>query len=116
MLSFHTDKCGSVGLSRRAMLRVGGLGALGFGAGATAQRAAAGGAAEAKRGRARSIVFVTLYGGPPQTETFDMKPQAPLEARGPFKPISTNNPGVQICEHLPRLADACRSLYAGAQF
>ncbi|MAV38264.1 MAG: hypothetical protein CMJ59_22725 [Planctomycetaceae bacterium] len=86
------------------MLRVGGLGALGFGAGATAQRAAASGAADAKRGRARSIVFVTLYGGPPQTETFDMKPQAPLEARGPFKPISTNNPGVQICEHLPRLA------------
>jgi hypothetical protein len=47
---------------------------------------------------------VYLPGGPSHLETFDMKPDAPAEIRGQFKPISTNLPGVHICEHLPRLA------------
>ena len=55
-------------------------------------------------GRVKSVIFVTLYGGPPQTETFDMKPEAPLEARGPFKPIPSSVVYLHVCEHLPRLS------------
>lgn len=57
-----------------------------------------------KPGQARSCILVYLLGGPPHLDMWDLKPQAPAEIRGPFKPISTNVPGVQICEHLPRLA------------
>ncbi|HEY2931133.1 MAG TPA: DUF1501 domain-containing protein [Acidobacteriota bacterium] len=52
----------------------------------------------------RSIIVVWLSGGPPQLDTFDMKPDAPREVRGLFRPISTNVPGIQICEHLSRTA------------
>ncbi|MEO1999312.1 MAG: DUF1501 domain-containing protein [Planctomycetaceae bacterium] len=54
--------------------------------------------------RARSVLFVFLYGGPSQLETFDMKPEAPSGMRGPFQPIASRTPGLRICEHLPRLA------------
>ena len=54
--------------------------------------------------RARSVLFVFLYGGPSQLETFDMKPGAPSGFRGPFQPIDSRTPGLRICEHLPRLA------------
>lgn len=53
---------------------------------------------------ARSCILVYLLGGPPQLDTFDLKPLAPTEVRGPFRPIVTSVPGVEICEHLPRLA------------
>jgi hypothetical protein len=49
-------------------------------------------------------VLIFLFGGPSQIDTFDLKPDAPAEFRGEFRPIATNVPGVQICEHLPRLA------------
>ena len=55
-------------------------------------------------GRAKNIIFLYLCGGPPQHETFDPKPDAPAEIRGPFKPIQTNIPGIQFCELLPRTA------------
>lgn len=67
-------------------------------------------------GRAKNVIFLYLAGGPPQHETFDPKPDAPDGIRGPFKPISTNVPGIQFCELLPRtaaLADKfalCRSM------
>jgi hypothetical protein len=51
-----------------------------------------------------AVIFVWLPGGPPHQDTFDMKPDAPAEFRGPWKPIATNVPGIQICEHLPQLA------------
>ena len=54
--------------------------------------------------RARSVVFIFLSGGLSQHESFDMKPDAPEEIRGDFRPIATRTPGIQICEHLPRLA------------
>jgi hypothetical protein len=54
--------------------------------------------------RRRSIVNVWLAGGASHLDTFDMKPDAPAEFRGEFKPIATRVPGVQICEHLPRVA------------
>jgi hypothetical protein len=52
----------------------------------------------------RSVILVWLSGGPPHHDTFDMKPEAPAEIRGTFKPIPTNVSGIQICEHLPRTA------------
>ena len=55
-------------------------------------------------GRARSCILVYLLGGPPHLDTFDPKPQAPAEVRGPFQPIPTNVPGIDICEHFPLLS------------
>ena len=49
-------------------------------------------------------MLVFLTGGPSHLDTFDMKPDGPAEIRGEFKPIATNVPGVQFCEHLPHLA------------
>ena len=48
--------------------------------------------------------MIYLAGGPPHQDTFDLKMDAPSEIRGPFKPIDTNVSGIQICEHMPRLA------------
>jgi hypothetical protein len=52
----------------------------------------------------RSCVVFLLHGGPSQLDTWDMKPDAPQEVRGEFKPIATSVPGLRVCEHLPRLA------------
>ena len=54
--------------------------------------------------RPTAVIFVTLGGGPSQFETYDPKPEAPAEYRGPYKAISTNVPGVKLCELLPRQA------------
>jgi len=51
-----------------------------------------------------SVIFIWLPGGPPHMETYDMKPEAPLEYRGIFQPIKTNVPGIEICETLPMMA------------
>jgi hypothetical protein len=48
-----------------------------------------------------SVILLWLPGGPPHMETYDMKPDAPLEYRGDFRPIRTNVPGIDVCEHLP---------------
>lgn len=64
--------------------------------------------AEARSKRATSCILVYLLGGPPHLDTFDLKPDAPSEIRGPFRPIRTSVPGIQICEHLPRLAALAR--------
>jgi hypothetical protein len=55
--------------------------------------------------RAKSVIFMFLFGGPSQLETFDMKPEAPSDIRGPFRPIACRTPGLRISEHLPRLAE-----------
>ncbi len=52
----------------------------------------------------RSCVLLLLHGGPSQLDTWDLKPSAPPEVRGEFKPIRTSVPGLHVCEHLPRLA------------
>jgi hypothetical protein len=54
--------------------------------------------------RHKSIIHIVLRGGPSQIDTFDLKPEAPSEIRGDFQPIDTVVPGLQICEHMPRLA------------
>jgi hypothetical protein len=97
------------GISRREMLRVGGLGALGLSL-PTLLRASQTGpipkgiVRDPTFGRAKNVIYVWLQGGPPQHETFDPKPEAPVEIRGPFHPIQTNIPGIQFCELLPRIA------------
>ena len=58
----------------------------------------------APRGRAKAVIFLFLFGGPSQLETFDLKPNAPERIRGPFRPIASRTPGLLISEHLPRLA------------
>jgi hypothetical protein len=98
--------------SRREWLRVGGLSALGLSLtdilSAQARASAAG--KGASFGRAKSCVILFLAGGPPQHETFDPKPNAPLEVRGPLQHISTKVPGMQFCETLPYTAQIADQL------
>jgi hypothetical protein len=88
------------GWSRRAWLQLGGLGLLGCSL-PRLLRADTGTRAPAA---ARSCVLFLLHGGPSQLDVWDLKPAAPAEVRGPFRPVATNVPGLQIVEHLPRLA------------
>jgi hypothetical protein len=60
--------------------------------------------AGARSGKAKNVLLLYLHGGAPTQDMFDLKPAAPAEIRGEFKPIATNVPGIQICEHLPRTA------------
>ena len=61
--------------------------------------------------KAKSAIFINLQGGPSHMDTFDLKPDAPAEFRGKFNPIDTNVPGIQISEHLPKLAQ-CADKFA----
>lgn len=61
-------------------------------------------------GRAKSVILFFLCGGASHVDTWDMKPDAPVEYRGPFQPISTSAPGIQCCEHLPLLAKQAHHL------
>jgi hypothetical protein len=113
------------GVARRDFLRVGAVS--GFGLGLTLQgylQSVAQGAApsvvgaplstgESVRleGKAKAAIFIRLGGGPSHMDTFDLKPDAPDSHRGEFKPIGTNVDGVQISEHLPKLAK-CADKYA----
>jgi len=94
------------GFHRRDLLRVGGLTALGFGLGDLfrAQRLAAASGAAALKAKAKSCVLIWLDGGPSHLETFDLKPDAPVEVRGPLESIETKVPGVRISECLPNTA------------
>ncbi|WP_010582018.1 DUF1501 domain-containing protein [Schlesneria paludicola] len=58
----------------------------------------------ARVGKAKSIIFVSLFGGPPHQDTFDLKDTAPSEIRGEFQSIATSLDGFRICEYLPKLA------------
>ena len=54
--------------------------------------------------RVKSVILIYLDGGPSHIDLFDMRPEAPAEVRGPFRPVATKVPGTQICEHLPGIA------------
>ncbi|RIK77802.1 MAG: DUF1501 domain-containing protein [Planctomycetota bacterium] len=97
------------GLSRRDVLRAGMIGATGLTLGQYFRLEARGAVRAAAK--AKAAIFVNLNGGPSHQDTFDLKPEAPAEFRGEFKPIKTNVLGIEICEHLPRLA-ACADKYA----
>jgi hypothetical protein len=91
-------------ISRRDCLRVGLGGALSWmGAGRAAGNAPAPGGATSF-GQAKSCILIYLFGGPSHIDIWDMKPAAPAEIRGEFRPQATNVAGIQITEHLPRLA------------
>ncbi len=93
------------GWTRRATLQLGGLAALGLSLPEVLGNAAAAPVGRLPGfGRARACILVYLFGGPSQLDTFDLKPDAPGHFRGEFRPIATKVPGIQICEHLPRLA------------
>lgn len=88
------------GISRRSFLRIGSL-AMGGLALPDLLRA------EAQSGQTsphKAVIMIFLSGGPPHQDMIDLKPEAPVEIRGEFSPIATNVPGIEICEHLPRLA------------
>lgn len=87
-------------MARRSFLRIGalGLGGLSLPQLLEAEERSSGG------GSQKSLIMLYLPGGPTQSDTFDMKPEAPREVRGPFRPIETNVSGLRICELLPRVA------------
>jgi hypothetical protein len=87
-------------LSRRSFLQIGSL-ALG---GLTLPHLLRAEASAGVRSSQKSVILIYLVGGPPHQDLFDLKPDAPKEIAGPWKPIATNVTGVQICEALPRLA------------
>src|SRR3954451_483804 len=89
------------GIHRRDFLRVGVIGGTGLSLANYLRMAEAG---QVSGGKATSAIFVNLGGGPSHMDTFDLKPDAPKEYRGEFNPIATNVPGIEICEHLPKLA------------
>jgi Protein of unknown function (DUF1501) len=100
------------GITRREVLRVGGLGFTGLmwsdwlRARATAAGPAPAGSKPAggRFGKARACVLIFNYGGPSHLDIWDLKPDAPREIRGEFKPVASRVPGLSITEHLPRLA------------
>jgi hypothetical protein len=98
VLGYFTDSGNH--LSRRSWLRIGGLGWLGLSLPSLLKGESI---AEIKL-VAKSCVLFLLHGGPSQLDIWDMKPLAPAEVRGEFKPIATRVPGIRITEHLPRLA------------
>lgn len=89
-------------LTRRHLLQVGGIGALGLGLPELLRAEAS--RSTKPRDSAKSCIFLCLYGGASQIDTWDMKPDSPQEYRGPYKPIATATPGIQITELMPRLA------------
>src|SRR5262245_51708728 len=89
--------------TRREMIRAGAIGLLGLGMNHVDALWAMN-ASAAPRVRAKRVIYIFLSGGLAQHESFDMKPDAAVEYRGEFKPIATRTAGVQICEHLPMLA------------
>jgi hypothetical protein len=94
------------GFSRRQLLEVGSLGLLGVGLNdwLRLHEVQAGATRPATFGRAKACILLYLFGAAPQHETFDPKPEAPVEIQGELKAIGTSLPGVQIGEGLPRIA------------
>src|SRR5437867_802466 len=90
------------GINRRAFLQVGASSVLGLSL-ADRLRARAGGTA-GSHAKAKAVILLWLWGGPSQLDTFDPKPTAPLDYRGPFGTIPTRITGVRFCELFPQLA------------
>ena len=94
---------GPLRVSRRELLQVGAAGALGLTLPQLLRADARAGRA-GQAATADACILVFLNGGPSHLDMWDMKPQAPAEIRGEFRPVPTTVPGVQLSEHLPRLA------------
>ncbi len=89
-------------MGRRELLRVGSLGLIGLGLPDLLQAREA--TRAARQGKARACILLFMWGGPAQQDTWDPKPDAPVEYRGEFNTVPTRTPGLRVCEHLPRLA------------
>lgn len=95
------------GLTRRDLLHVGGLGMFGLGLSdylGLSQAKASTGEVSRSFGKAKSCILLFPFGAAPQHETFDPKPDAPLEIRGELGSIETSLPGLRVCDRLPRVA------------
>lgn len=105
MIDFHGNpalRFRQAQLSRRNMIQAGSIGLMGLGmADVAAARAQA---APVRHVSDKSVIFVFLNGGISHQDSFDLKPEAPDAVRGDFQPIATRTPGIDICEHLPLLA------------
>jgi hypothetical protein len=86
-------------MCRREILRAGSLGLFGLGLPQVLNAEK-----QTRKRTAKACILLFMWGGPAHQDTWDLKPNAPVEYRGEFRPIATNVTGVQICEHLPRLA------------
>lgn len=100
--------------TRRTLIQAGTIGLLGLSSDQLQRlRAQSAGSSTAPP---RAVIYIFLSGGLAQQDSFDLRPDAPDNIRGEFQPIATSTPGIQICEHLPRLAERshlwalCRSL------
>lgn len=87
-------------LSRRSFLKIGGFGAAGLALPQLLRAEEAAGISSSKK----SVILIYLVGGPPHQDMFDLKPDAPAEIAGPWRPTATNVNGIQICEAFPKLA------------
>jgi len=87
------------GVTRRDALTVGASAVLG--GGFTLPNLLAAESRRTHNARAKNVIVIYLHGGAPTQDMWDLKPEAPVEIRGEFKPIATNVPGIRICEHLP---------------
>lgn len=94
-------------VSRRDLIKAGALSLFGLN---LPQLLQARESAPVQRGKAKACILLFMWGGPAQQDTWDMKPDAPSEYRGEFRPIPTTVPGLQVCEHLPRLARRAHKL------
>jgi hypothetical protein len=105
----HSTRDFCDGVSRRDLLRVGTLAAMGTFGGWTLPELLR---AESLSGRKspKSVIMIYLVGGPPHQDMFDLKPHAPQEIAGPWRPISTKVPGFDICEAFPKLASLADKL------
>src|SRR5947199_5689265 len=94
------------GFYRRDFLKIGAAGLFGLGLPELLRLEALGAKSQAaSKHKARAVIMVWLGGGPATIDMWDLKPGAPEGIRGEFKPVATKAPGVQISEHLPRMAD-----------
>src|SRR6185436_2013636 len=104
MKQFRSFACGGFGrslVSRRHLLKVGGMGLLGLNMASLLQAESK---AKKLTARAKSVIFLYQFGGPSHLDMFDMKPDAPEGIRGPHKPIPSSADGIQVSERLPRVA------------
>ncbi len=99
LLGRNRAVCG--GVSRRELLQAGGAGLFGL---TLPKLLQAEEASPPIKPRAKSVIFILLFGGPSQLETWDMKPLAPDKIRGPLSPISCRTPDLRVCELLPKCA------------
>lgn len=96
------------GVSRRSFLKIGGLAMGGIALPQLLEMEAQAGTGKSHK----AVIMIFLSGGPPHQDMFDLKMDAPAEIRGEFQPISTKVPGIQICEHLPKMAARMDKLVA----